>query len=202
MLPGVTVLRPEPVRDARGFFSRTYDAAVAARVGVRRADYVQDSQSRSAHAVLRGLHGRRDGGEAKIVRVARGAVHLVVVDGRSESPTFGRHLALRLDDDHLLSVVVPRRMLLGYQALSRYTDICYSIDRVHDQSQAVGVRFDDPDLGVDWPLEPSVLSERDRRAGSWADYVASGAGERVDASRAEEEPVAPSSSAHPSRIAS
>ena len=175
-LPGVLVMRPTPIRDVRGFFSRTYDDAVAARYGIRRADHVQDSQSRSRFAVLRGLHGRADGGEAKIVRVARGAVHLVVVDGRTESPTLGEHLALQLDDRDLASVRVPRRMLLGFQVLTDLADVCYSIDRVHDDGQGVAVRFDDPDLGVHWPLPPGTQSARDLAAGTWQDYLASGAG--------------------------
>lgn len=170
-LAGVLVFRPAPFRDERGFFTRTYDDAVAARHGIVRSEYVQDSQSRSQHGVLRGLHGRNSGGESKIMRVARGAAHVVVVDGRLESPTLGRHLAVRLDDHDLLSLVVPRRMLVGFQVVDEVADICYSIDREHDGVQAVAVAHDDPDLAIDWPLPPVGLSGRDRSAPSWRDYL-------------------------------
>ncbi|OLL97087.1 dTDP-4-dehydrorhamnose 3,5-epimerase [Pseudonocardia sp. Ae406_Ps2] len=170
-IEGVLLFRPRPFRDDRGFFSRTYDDAVARQWGITRADYVQDSQSRSGHGVLRGLHGRNHGGEGKIIRVAHGAAHLVVVDGRLESPTLGRHVAVRLDDRDLVSIRVPRRMLVGLQVVGEVADVCYAIDRVHDPIQAVSVHWADPDLGVDWPMPPSATSERDRVAPSWADYL-------------------------------
>lgn len=182
-LGGVLLLRPTPFRDDRGFFTRTYDDAVAARHGIRRAEYVQDSQSRSAHGVLRGLHGRNAGGEAKIMRVAHGAAHVVVVDARLESPTLGRHVAVRLDDHDLVSLVVPRRMLLGFQVVGAVADVCYSIDRTHDPVQAVSVHFADPDLAVAWPLPPGVVSERDRIAPSWQSYLRTSDGAPVPEQR-------------------
>lgn len=171
-LPGVLFFRPAPHRDDRGFFSRTYDADVFARHGIRRADFVQDSQSRSYEGVLRGLHGRAGAGEAKIIRCAHGAAYVVVVDARPESPAFGHHITFTLDDLTMTSVHIPRRMLIGYQVVGPLADICYSIDRVHDESEAVAVRFDDPDLAVHWPGPVRVLSLRDQHAPSWADHLA------------------------------
>lgn len=185
-LAGVLIFRPSPFRDVRGFFTRTYDDAVAARHGIVRADYVQDSQSRSSHGVLRGLHGRNSGGEGKIMRVSRGAAHVVVVDGRLESPTLGRHVTVRLDDADLLSVRVPRRMLVGFQVLGESADVCYSIDRRHDPVQAVSVHYADPDLRIDWPLPPTTLSERDVVAPSWRDYLRTLDGAPVPEPRTEE----------------
>ena len=170
-LPGVLVFRPSPHRDDRGFFSRTYDDAVAAKWGIVRSDFVQDSQSRSAHGVLRGLHGRAGAGEAKIVRCAHGAAFAAIVDARPESPTHGRHVTVTLDDVDMASVYVPRRMLVGFQVTADVADMCYSIDRTHDGSEAVAVRYDDPALGIDWPLPVETLSERDAAAPSWADFL-------------------------------
>lgn len=181
-LPGVLFFRPTPHRDDRGFFSRTYDAEVFARHGIRRADFVQDSQSRSREGVLRGLHGRAGDGEAKIVRCAHGAAYVVVVDARPESPAFGRHVTFTLDDLAMTSVYVPRRMLIGFQVVGPVADICYSIDRVHDGREAVAVRFDDPDLAIHWPGRVRVLSARDQHAPSWADHLATLGLGPVDAS--------------------
>ncbi|MBW0101565.1 dTDP-4-dehydrorhamnose 3,5-epimerase family protein [Pseudonocardia sp. KRD291] len=170
-LTGVLMFRPAPHRDDRGFFSRTYDDTVAERWGIVRADFVQDSQSRSRHGVLRGLHGRSSGGEAKIVRCAHGSAFVAIVDARPESPTLGRHVSLTLDDEDMVSVYVPRRMLVGFQVTGEVADMCYSIDRPHVAEEGLAVRHDDPDLGITWPMPPSELSDRDRNAPSWAEFL-------------------------------
>jgi dTDP-4-dehydrorhamnose 3,5-epimerase len=172
-LAGVLVFEPAPHRDQRGFFTRTFDAGVAAGHGLDPAAFVQDSQSRSGHATLRGLHTRAGRGEAKLVRCARGAIHDVVVDARPGSPTFGRHEAFRLDDERFLHVYIPSGLLHGFQVLSDEADVCYRIDREHDPSEDRAVRYDDPELGISWPLPPAEMSPRDSAAGSWADLVGS-----------------------------
>jgi dTDP-4-dehydrorhamnose 3,5-epimerase len=106
-LPDVLVFVPTPQRDHRGFFTRTFDAAVADAHGVDPASFLQDSQSRSTLGTLRGLHTRAGRGEAKLVRCARGAIHDVVVDARPESHTFGRHETFRLDDEQFWHVYIP-----------------------------------------------------------------------------------------------
>ena len=130
---------------------------------------MQDSQSRSARGVVRGMHGRRGGGEAKLVRCAHGAIHDVVVDARAGSPTFGQMAAFRLDDENLHTLYIPRGFLHGFQALTDTADTCYRIDAPHDPSEDVSVAFDDPELAIAWPLPPSMVSDRDRAAGSWAE---------------------------------
>ncbi|RZT87911.1 dTDP-4-dehydrorhamnose 3,5-epimerase [Pseudonocardia sediminis] len=170
-LTGVLQFRPSPHRDDRGFFSRTYDDAVAERWGIVRADFVQDSQSRSKHGVLRGLHGRSHGGEGKIIRCAHGSAFVAIVDARPESPTLGRHVTLTLDDEDMASVYVPRRMLVGFQVTGEVADMCYSIDRTHAPDEAIAVRYDDPELAITWPMPPTELSDRDKNAPSWADLL-------------------------------
>lgn len=172
-LSGVIVLVPEPFHDDRGLFTRTFDADEFdgwAGAGAS-ARFVQDSQSRSRRGVIRGMHGRRGRGEAKLVRCARGAVHDVLVDIRPDSPTFGRHEAFRLDDQEFRHLYVPPGFLHGFQALTDEADVCYRIDRPHDPAEDVGVAHDDPDLAIDWPHPVGVVSARDAAAGSWRDLV-------------------------------
>jgi dTDP-4-dehydrorhamnose 3,5-epimerase len=171
-LAGVMVFVPTPHHDDRGLFTRTFDVDIAARHGVDPASFVQDSQSRSRRGVLRGLHGRSGEGEAKLVRCAHGAVHDVVVDARPGSPTCGRHEAFRLDDDQFWHLYVPPGLLHGFQALTDDADVCYRIDRAHDPTADVAVRYDDPDLAIAWPLAVTAISERDAAAGMWAELRA------------------------------
>jgi dTDP-4-dehydrorhamnose 3,5-epimerase len=170
-LSDVLLFRPEPRHDERGFFTRTFDADVAAAHGLDPATYAQESQSRSGHGTLRGLHGRAGAGEAKLVRCARGAVLDVLVDARPGSPTYGRHQGFRLDDEQFRMLYVPRGFLHGFQVLSEVADICYRIDRPHDPTEDLSVRYDDPDLGIAWPLPVDILSPRDQAAGSWRDLT-------------------------------
>jgi len=172
-LDGVLVFVPEPHHDARGFFTRTFDAATAAAHGVDGASFGQDSQSRSFRGVIRGIHGRVGRGEAKLVRCARGAILDVVVDARPSSPTFGRHETFRLDDERFWHLFIPPGMLHGYQVLSDSADVCYRIDRPHDPTEDVSVRYDDPDLAIAWPDPVTTVSSRDLGAGSWASLRAS-----------------------------
>lgn len=166
-LEGVVLFLPTPHHDDRGFFTRTFDAAVAARHGLRPESFVQDSQSRSRRGTVRGLHGRGGQGEAKLVRCARGAILDVLVDARPDSPTFGQHLSVRLDDVAFAHLYVPPGLLHGFQALTEQADTCYRIDREHAAGEDLSVRFDDPTLGIEWLLPVSAISDRDLAAGTW-----------------------------------
>ncbi|WP_330254638.1 dTDP-4-dehydrorhamnose 3,5-epimerase [Nocardia sp. NBC_00565] len=169
-LADVLVLVPEPYRDDRGLFTRTFDAAeFDAHLDApgTAATFGQDSQSRSARGVIRGMHGRSGRGEAKLVRCAHGAVHDVLIDIRPASPTFGRQRAFRLDDEEFRHLYVPPGFLHGFQALTTTADVCYRIDRAHDPAEDIGVAYDDPELAIAWPLPVTVVSARDRAAGSW-----------------------------------
>ncbi len=166
-LDGVLLLLPSPHRDERGLFTRTFDAAIARDAGLDPTAFVQDSQSRSHRGVLRGLHGRSGRGESKLVRCAHGAVHDVVVDARPGSTTFGAHEVFRLDDTNFAHLYVPAGLLHGFQALTELADVCYRIDREHDPTEDLGVRYDDPELGIRWPLPVGAISARDAAAGSF-----------------------------------
>lgn len=166
-IDGVLLFAPTPHRDARGLFTRTFDSDVAAAHGIDPNAFIQDSQSRSKLGVIRGLHGRSGRGEAKLVRCAHGAVSDVVVDARPDSPTYGAHEVFRLDDREFLNLYIPPGMLHGFQAITNTADICYRIDRPHDPAEDIAVRYDDPDLAIDWPLPVTEISARDLAAGPW-----------------------------------
>jgi dTDP-4-dehydrorhamnose 3,5-epimerase len=170
-LDGVLVFLPTPHHDDRGFFTRTFDAAIAREHGVVPEDFVQDSQSRSRRGTVRGMHLRAGRGEAKLVRCARGAVLDVLVDARPSSPSFGRQLSVTLDDSDFAHLYVPPGLLHGFQALTDLADICYRIDREHDPSENLSVRFDDPELAIEWPRPVEAISDNDRTAGSWAELI-------------------------------
>lgn len=170
-LEGVLLFVPTPHRDDRGLFTRTFDATVASEAGLDPYSFIQDSQSRSRFGTIRGMHGRSGQGEGKLVRCAQGAVLDVVIDARPASRTFGRSMSVTLDDTTFVHLYVPPGFLHGFQAISDQADVCYRIDRLHDPSEDIAVRWDDPDLAIDWPVPVTSMSLRDRQADSWADVV-------------------------------
>jgi dTDP-4-dehydrorhamnose 3,5-epimerase len=163
-IPGLIVLTPRPHIDRRGFFSRTFDAKVARRAGIDPAAFVQDSMSRSAKGVVRGLHVRVGAGENKLVRCSTGAIYDVVVDLRPSSPTFLRWLSFDLNGDNQRSLYIPAGCAHGFQALTDPADTSYRIDREHDPSEDLTIAHDDPELAVTWPLPVGLMSDSDRVA--------------------------------------
>lgn len=172
-LAGVLTLHPEPHRDDRGLFTRTFDAAAAAGFGIDLGPACQDSQSRSVPGVIRGMHGRAGSGESKLVRCARGSVLDIVVDARPGSPTLGEHLAVELDDTDFVAVWIPAGFLHGFQVLSDIpADVCYRIDTPHDPAADLAVHVDDPELRLPWrDTGARILSARDAAAGTWSELL-------------------------------
>src|SRR5579862_2435477 len=161
-IEGALLFLPEPHADERGFFCRTYEESDVRAAGLDPARFVQDSISRSRQGVVRGMHVRRGDGEAKLVRCSYGAVFDVVVDLRPDSPTFRNWESFDLRDDSQVSLYVPTGCAHGFQALTDPADVAYRIDRRHDPSQDVTIAYDDPGLGIGWPLPPAVMSARDQ----------------------------------------
>lgn len=164
-VPGVLLLEPAVFGDERGFFVETYRASTLADAGIV-LPFVQDNQSRSRRGVLRGLHYQLQRPQGKLVRVAHGRVFDVAVDVRRGSPTFGRWAGAVLDDVSHRQMYIPPGFAHGFVVLSAAADFVYKCtDYYHPQSEA-GIRWDDPDIGIDWPkeiLEHVVLSEKDRQ---------------------------------------
>jgi dTDP-4-dehydrorhamnose 3,5-epimerase len=166
-IAGALLFQPAPHRDERGFFSRTFDSEVARAAGINPDGFAQDSQSRSARGVVRGMHVRAGAGEAKLVRCSYGAIFDVIVDLRPESPTYRNRETFELRDTEQVSLYVPAGCAHGFQALTDPADVCYRIDRPHDPAEDVSIAFDDPELGIRWPLPVTFMSERDTRAESF-----------------------------------
>ncbi len=163
-IAGAYVFEPAPHVDERGFFCRTFDAEVVRSVGIDPDGFAQDSVSRSARGVLRGMHLRSGRGEAKLVRCSYGRVFDVIVDLRPDSPTFRNQKHLELSGDTQVTLYVPAGCAHGFQALTDPADVSYRIDRPHDPAEDVAIAFDDPELAIPWPLPPAMLSQRDRQA--------------------------------------
>jgi dTDP-4-dehydrorhamnose 3,5-epimerase len=162
-LPGLVLVEPLVHRDDRGFFLETYRADRLAELGVSE-EWVQDNQSRSTRGVARGLHVQLGGGQAKLVRCARGAVWDVAVDIRHGSPTYGQWESFRLDDASSHLLYVPIGFAHGFCTLSEEADVVYRCSAYYDLALEVAIALDDPDLGIEWPLGETVRSDRDRRA--------------------------------------
>ena len=165
-ISGALLFRPAPLADERGFFSRTFDAEIARQAGIDPAAFVQDSLSRSARGVIRGMHIRGGDGEAKLVRCSYGAIFDVIVDLRPASATYRNWESFELRDTEQASLYVPAGCAHGFQALTGPADVSYRIDRAHDPSEDVSFAFDDPGLAIPWPLPAAVMSRRDREAPS------------------------------------
>lgn len=171
-IPGLLLIRPTPFRDERGFFVRTMTADVFGEAGIDCAAFVQANQSRSHGDVLRGIHLRSHEGEAKTVRCARGAVYDVAVDCRPSSPTFGTWYGCELSDENFLQLYFPPGVGHGFRALTDVVDVCYQHTAFYDPAKEIGIRWDDPAVGVEWPGSPEpTLSDRDRAAPTLAEMT-------------------------------
>jgi len=163
-VPDVILVRARGTEDARGSFMETWRRADFERAGIR-ADFRQDNQSRtSRRGTLRGLHFQRDPhAQAKLIRCTRGRVFDVAVDIRAGSPTFGRFAAAELSEAEPAMVFVPRGFAHGYVALTDGVEVVYKVDADYAPQAEGGVLWNDPALGIPWPVGDPVLSDRDRR---------------------------------------
>jgi dTDP-4-dehydrorhamnose 3,5-epimerase len=162
-LDGPVLLTPTVHGDDRGFFMETYRADEWAAHGVP-TEFVQDNHSRSRRGIVRGIHFQSDPGQGKLVRVARGQVYDVVVDLRRASPTFGEWEGHVLDDEQSRQLYVPVGFGHGFCVVSGVADFVYKCTSYYDAATEAGFRFDDPDVGIEWPEIELQYSERDRSA--------------------------------------
>jgi dTDP-4-dehydrorhamnose 3,5-epimerase len=159
-IPGVLVLEPVVHRDARGFFLETYHAARFAEAGIP-GPFVQDNHSRSARGVLRGLHAQRTKPQGKLVRAVLGEIWDVAVDVRPGSATFGRWTAVKLDADSCRQLWIPAGFLHGFCVMSEWAEIEYKCTALYDRDDEIGVVWNDPQIGIAWPIADPSLSAKD-----------------------------------------
>jgi dTDP-4-dehydrorhamnose 3,5-epimerase len=166
-LEGVLEVRPRRFSDDRGFFSETYNAEAFAVAGIDLV-FVQDNHSFSVKkGVLRGLHYQlAPRAQDKLVRVTKGAILDVAVDIRRHSPDFGKWVALEVSAEKWNQILVPKGFAHGFVTLSDDTEVLYKVTDLYSPEHDRSIRFDDPDIGIEWPLpaEAIVLSEKDRNA--------------------------------------
>lgn len=166
-LAGTKLIRPDVFPDRRGFFLESYNRDRYGSVGVG-CFFVQDNHSRSVRGALRGLHYQEAPGQAKLVRVARGRIFDVVVDIRPSSSTFGRWHGSVLDDEEQAQLFIPVGFAHGFCVLSESADVVYKVSAPYDPAAERTLRWDDPELSISWPIRRPILSDRDRRAESFA----------------------------------
>ena len=162
-LPEVIIIEPRIFGDPRGFFLEHYQAERYATSGINRP-FVQDNMSRSSRGVLRGLHLQNPRAQGKLVSVMRGSVLDVAVDVRVGSPTFGRHVAVELDDHSFRQLWVPRGFAHGFEVLSDTADFFYKCDASYSPADEITIRWNDPALSIGWRSQAPYLSERDATA--------------------------------------
>ena len=160
-LEGPILVEPVVHGDHRGFFLETYRRNALAELGIP-DEFVQDNHSRSRQGVLRGMHFQK--GMAKLVRCARGAILDVVADVREGSPAFGRWEGFELTDENGRMLYVPDGFAHGFCVLSEVADVVYKCSTYYDPEAESGFRFDDRDVGIDWPDIELAVSDRDRGA--------------------------------------
>lgn len=161
------IVEPDVHGDERGFFSETYRERWAPQLGVPDGQrFVQDNHSRSRRGVLRGMHFHVGEGAAKLVRCARGAIVDVAVDLRRGSPTFGRWEAVRLDEQSMRELYLPVGFAHGFCVVSELADVIYKQSAYYDAQLERAIAYDDPDVGIEWPLpaQELIVSERDAQA--------------------------------------
>ena len=169
-LDGVVLLEPEVFGDERGFLLESFSAGGWAELGID-VDFVQDNHSRSREGILRGLHFQTEPGQAKLVRCARGRIWDVAIDLRRDSPTYGQWEGHELDDVAHRQLFVPVGFAHGFCVLSEVADVNYKVSSYYDPATEAGIAWDDPDVGVEWPVPDPQLSERDKNAPRLADVA-------------------------------
>ncbi|EPR30966.1 dTDP-4-dehydrorhamnose 3,5-epimerase [Alkalidesulfovibrio alkalitolerans DSM 16529] len=170
-IPGLLLIMPRVFQDERGYFLESFNAGAFANAGVARS-FVQDNHAHSRQAgVLRGLHFQAPPhAQSKLVWVTRGAVFDVVVDLRAGSPTYGKWKSFLLTAENFARLFIPRGFAHGYATLEPDTDFMYKVDGYYNPASEGGLRWDDPDLAIDWPVVAPVLSDKDRGLPSWRGF--------------------------------
>lgn len=162
-IEGVYIIEPRVFNDARGYFFEAWKQEEF-NVHIGQVNFIQDNESKSSRGVLRGLHYQKgELSQAKLVRVIKGRVLDVAVDIRKSSPTFGQHVMVELSEDNKRQFFIPRGFAHGFLVLSDEAIFTYKVDNVYAPQAEAGIRWNDPALNIDWPIDPRevLTSEKD-----------------------------------------
>jgi len=162
-LSGVVIVKTRVFGDERGFFMETYNQQHFESAGLP-SDFVQDNHSRSSRGVLRGLHYQVPQWQGKLVRVLSGAIFDVAVDIRPDSRTFGQWFGIELNDENRLQLYVPPGFAHGFATLSDTADVAYKCTSLYKPEDEGCVIWNDPDIGIEWPIDEPLVSEKDAAA--------------------------------------
>jgi dTDP-4-dehydrorhamnose 3,5-epimerase len=165
-LKGAFVIEPARFRDDRGFFLETFQRPRYEEAGIVE-DWIQDNHSRSLKNVLRGLHYTRNKPQAQLLSVIRGRIFDVIVDLRVDSPTRGRWFGVELSDEGVSQIYMPHGFAHGFCVLSDVADVQYKASKAYDAADEAGLRWNDPDFAIDWPIRNPIVSTRDQEHPSW-----------------------------------
>ena len=171
-LNGVCVLAPQVFQDARGFFTEVFRADLFKAIGLP-YEFVQDNHSGSVRGVLRGLHFQWEPPMGKLMRVIRGTAFLVAVDIRKGSPTLGKWFGMEVSAESRKQIWAPAGFARGFCVLSDWAEIQYKCTGIYNHKGESGIRWDDPEIGVQWPLADVQLSDKDRKAQTLKQWLAS-----------------------------
>lgn len=159
-LAGVLIITPRVFQDSRGFFMETFNARDAAAAGLP-VDYVQDNHSRSCRGVLRGLHYQYPQWQGKLIRVVSGEIYDVAVDIRPDSETHGQWEGVYLSAENKKQLYVPEGFAHGFCVTSETADVVYKCTTLYEPSQDRCIAWNDPDIGIEWPVKEALVSEKD-----------------------------------------
>ena len=162
-LPGAFIIDVERMSDERGFFARSWCEDEFAAQGILMPPLQANVSSNPLRGTLRGMHYQLPPHEeTKLIRCTRGAIYDVIVDLRDESPTYGQWLGVELTADSFRMLFVPGRFAHGFITLTDHTDVCYQVSAKYAPGAERGLRWDDPTIGIQWPIQPQLMSDKDR----------------------------------------
>lgn len=167
----VVVLAPDVFGDQRGFFMETFRADHFRALGLPH-EFPQDNQSRSQRGVVRGLHFQWDAPMGKLMRVTLGSAFLMAVDIRKGSPTLGQWFGIEISEEDKRQVWAPPGFARGFCVLSEVADVQYKCTATYNPKTESGIRWDDPAIGIHWPVSQAILSEKDRNARTLEEWLA------------------------------
>jgi dTDP-4-dehydrorhamnose 3,5-epimerase len=170
-IPDLVLVEASAHGDDRGFLVETFREEAWRTLGVD-VDFVQENQSRSGGGILRGLHFQLRPGQAKLVRCSRGAIWDVAVDLRRDSPTYRRWEGVLLSDENHRQLFIPAGFAHGFCVMSPEADVAYKLSSYYDPETEAGIRWDDPEIAVEWPIQHPQLSDRDKLAPTLAEIAA------------------------------